>query len=428
MGVKKLFTFLNNNNMFKVYPYLNDLLADLNLDKKKLLVGVDGNLFCHKYAHSYDNMLIGFFNQVLKFLSNKIIPLYIFDGGTFQEKENTNYVRYQKKMISKYKLEQIENLLELNESNDDKNNLDLIVLKKKMEKNSIKINIENITLLLELFDLLNIPYIFSHGEGEYLAVLLNKYNIIDMFLSDDTDPIPAGINRIIKFYNNGVYYLDTKLIYDKFNLTYTQFCDFCILLGNDYSSFNHGLKPDELFNLIKKYHTIENIYLNNKINSIDENSFELINKIRNIYYYSDVHEQNFITNRNNNTKLNESENIDNLLVPNTKIIHHDMTSHVNLLIDHNNMSYYSNIMLEYWDEFVEVLEQRQDTHININDFEKKEDNYFENENDDDNGDNENILNKSENFKFLINTHVSKSKFCIKKIIKQISLLFLFVFF
>mgnify|MGYP003353403397 CR=1 FL=1 len=52
---------------------------------------------------------------------------------------------------------------------------------------------------------MNIPYIFSHGEGEYLAVLLNKYGIIDMFLSDDTDPLPAGICREIKFFNNGVY-------------------------------------------------------------------------------------------------------------------------------------------------------------------------------------------------------------------------------
>lgn len=374
MGIKKLFTFLNNNNLFKVYPYLNDLLADLNIDKKKLLIGVDGNLFCHKYAHSYDNMLIGFFNQILKFLSNKIIPLYIFDGGTFQEKEGTNYIRYQKKMMSKYKLEQIENLLELDEDLEDKS--DLVALKKKMEKNSIKINVESITLLLELFDLLNIPYIFSHGEGEYLAVLLNKYNIIDMFLSDDTDPIPAGINHVIKFYNNNVYYLDTKLIYKKFNMTSKQFCDFCILLGSDYITFNHGLKPDEIFNLIKQYETIENICLNGKITCIEESTFELINKIRNIYYYSNVHEQNFITNKINEIDGDKS----------------NLTHSVNLLIDHNNMSYYSNIMLECWDEFVNVLNQKN---------------------------NSDIKNSSENFKSLINQHVSKSKFCIKNILKYI---------
>ena len=68
----------------------------MDINKKQLIVGVDGNLFCYKYTYSYDNMLIGFLNQILKFLSNKIIPLYIFDGGTLKEKDNTNLLRYQK--------------------------------------------------------------------------------------------------------------------------------------------------------------------------------------------------------------------------------------------------------------------------------------------------------------------------------------------
>ena len=330
MGIKKLFTILNNNNLYKTYPYLNDLITELNIDKKKLLVGVDGNLFCYKYTHSYDNMLIGFFNQILKFLSNKIIPLYIFDGGTSVEKENTNIMRNQKKILSKYKLEQLENLLESDDNLYDKTNL--LVLKKKFEKNSMKINTEKILILLELFDLLNIPYIFSHGEGEYLAVLLNKYNIIDMFLSDDTYPIPAGINKIIKFYNNNVYFLDTKNIYEKLLINNKEFCDFCILLGSDYLTFNHGLKPNELFELIKKHKSIENIYENNLMSCLTDESLIIINKIRKIYYNSDLIEKNFILGKNNDDETN-----------------------INLLIDHSNISFYSNIMLEFWDDFIIIL-------------------------------------------------------------------------
>jgi len=362
MGIKKLFTFLNNNNLFKRYPYLNNLIEELNIDKKSLLIGVDGNLFCYKYSHSYDNMLIGFFNQILKFLSNKIIPIYIFDGGTIPEKENTNIQRYQKKINSKYKLEQIQNLLDLQDENSDKSNL--LLLKKKFEKNSIKIDNENILLLLELFDLLNIPYIFSHGEGEYLAVLLNKYNIIDMFLSDDTDPIPAGINNIIKFYNNNVYYLNTKLIYEKLSITKEQFCDFCILLGSDYATFNHGLKPHEILNIIKKYETIENICKNNLISCVNLKSLELINKIRYIYNYSDLNEKNFIINKNH-------------------------ISNVNTLIDHSNISFYSNIMLEFWDDYILILNEK-----NAN----------------------KIKNLSNLFKISINNFISKAKFNIKKIL------------
>lgn len=369
MGIKKLFTFLNNNDLFKVYPYLNDLINELGVDKKKLLIGVDGNLFCHKYTHSYDNMLIGFFNQILKFLSNKIIPIYIFDGGTLPEKENTNIIRYQKKIMSKYKLEQVENILDLEKNLCDKTNL--LILKKKLEKNSTKINNENITLVLELFDLLNIPYIFSHGEGEYLAVLLNKFNIIDMFLSDDTDPIPAGINKIIKFYNNNVYYLETKLIYDKLLIGEKEFCDFCILLGSDYLTFNHGLKPDEILELICKYKTVENIHKQKIISCITDESFILIDKIRNIYYNSYLMEKNFII----------GKNIDN-------------NTNINLLIDHSNMSFYSNIMLEFWEDFINILN-------------KNNENYDE------------IKNLSNDFKSNIYKYISSKKFNIKNILKFI---------
>lgn len=375
MGVKKLFTYLNNKNLYKVYPYLNDIINEIGIDKKKLLVGVDGNLFCYKYTHSYDNMLIGFFNQILKFLSNKIIPLYIFDGGTIQEKENTNLIRYHKKIMCKYKLEQLENILE---SDNEQNSVELLLLRKKLEKNSTKINGTNILILLELLDLLNIPYIFSYGEGEYLAVLLNKYNIIDFFLTDDTDPIPGGIIKTIKFYNNSVYYLQIDEVLEKLNMNQEQLIDFCVLLGSDYAHFYHGLKYDELYNLLIKYKNIENIYLNNKLPILNEESFILINKIRNIYKNSYLIEKDMFIN-----KKNDCENI-------------------NFIIDHSNISYYSNIMLEYWDEFIEILSINNDTNetntIIITDKTKIQ---------------------VDNFKNLIYKHISKLKFNIKNIVKFI---------
>lgn len=327
MGIKKLFTFLDNNKLFKIYPYLNDLIKELDLDKKKFLIGIDGNLFCYKYSHSYNNMLIGFFNQILKFLSNGIIPLYIFDGGTIQEKENTNLIRGHRKYLNKIKLNILNDIL-----SDDLENEDLLSLKKKLEKNTIKINIKEISILLELLDILNIPYIFSHGEGEYLAVLLNKYNIIDMLLTDDTDPIPAGINKIVKFYNNNVYYLNIKNIYTKFDISYDQLCDFCILLGSDYMVFNTGLKPNELLEKIKLYKDIETIIKENIINNINESSLEIINKIRVIYNKSSTNEKILF--------IDPTHNINNIY---------------NNIIDHSNINYYSNIMLEYWDKFIKIL-------------------------------------------------------------------------
>ena len=90
MGVKKLFTFLNEKRIYKKYDKINNLLYELKLNKNSVFIGIDTNLYFYKYNYTYDNILIGFFNQIIKFLSNGIYPLYIIDGGTLKEKETFN--------------------------------------------------------------------------------------------------------------------------------------------------------------------------------------------------------------------------------------------------------------------------------------------------------------------------------------------------
>jgi len=340
MGIKKLFTFFDKNKLYKTYPYLYDLINDMNLDKNKLLIGIDANLFCYKYSHSYDNMLIGFFNQILKFLSYSYYPLYIFDGGTMIEKEGTNINRNKKKNNNKLKLNKIEEEINNIEDIDDNEKLEeLLLLKKKFEKNIIRISNNEIKKVLELFDILNIPYIFSSGEGEYLAVLLNNYKIIDLFLSDDTDPIPAGIDYLIKFSNNAVMFLDIKKSLEILDINKDQLCDISILLGTDYATFYHSLKPNEIYELIKTHKNIENIfnYIYTNSNIDNKNKFiNTINKIRNIYQKSPNNEKELI--------LNPNIIIDNY----------------NIISIKKNIDFYSNVMLEYWDELVDILKYNYD--------------------------------------------------------------------
>lgn len=357
MGVKKLFTFLNNKSMYKIYSYMKDILVDLKLKKSETIIGIDANLYTYKYSHSYDNMLIGFYNQIINFLSNGIIPFYIFDGGTILEKESTNQTRHLKKSNNKIKLECLEDNTELFED-------EYIILKNKYEKNSIKITKEDINKLLELLDLLNIPYIFAHGEGDYLSVLLNKLGIIDIILSDDTDLIPAGGKKIVKFLKNNVYYLDTNKIYLDLDISCKEFCDFCILLGNDYINLNHSIKPDELFKIIKEYSSIENIIKSNINENINLDKLELVEKIRYIY---------------NNSADNERLMFIEPEIKNESIFR---------FIDHSDYNNYSNIILEYWDDFINILKN-------------------------------NLPNNPDNlrFKLKINKYIRDKKFNIKNIIK-----------
>jgi len=367
MGIKKLFTFLNNRKLYKLYSYLNDLMDDLDLKKSTIIVGVDGNLYSYKYTYSYGNMLLGFYNQIVKFLSNGIIPFYIFDGGTFDEKEKTNMLRHYKRIDNKNKLEILERNYKLDNAEYN--------IKKKLEKNSIKIGKDKISLLTEMLDLLNIPYIFSHTEGEYLAVLLNKFGIVDFILTDDTDPIPAGAKRIIKFYDNNIYFLETSDIFTNLGLSEKEFIDFCILLGSDYGIFQIGMKPNDILNIITECGNIETIIKLNIIEHLNEDKLDLINKIRNIYQNSCELERNLFL---QSTMLNNPTNNFN----------------VHSFIDHNDAKYYSNIILEQWDYFIEILKEN----------EYKTDN-----------DNKNIMvNK---FKIKINHLVREKKFNTKNIIK-----------
>ena len=224
---------------------------------------------------------------------------------------------------------------------DDENN---IIIRKKLEKNSIKITSHEINKIVELLDILNIPYLFSKGEGEYLAVLLNKYNIIDMFLTDDTDPIPAGINYMIKFHLNNVMYLNISDVYKKLDISREQLCDLSILFGSDYATFMHGLTPDELYDLIKNYNTIENILDNTNIklynNSIQNekiNIITLVNKIRNIYF-------------------NSPENEKKLFIDPTSIIpDYNIISNTNNSTNLDNINLLSNTVLEFQDAFINIM-------------------------------------------------------------------------
>ena len=328
MGVKKLYTFLNDNNLYKIYDNLNHLTINCGQNKNKIIIGIDANLFFYKYTHSCKNMLMGFYNQIIKFLQNGFCPLYIFDGGTIKQKEKTNIERNNNKNTNKIKLEELKTELEIlknnNENNTSSQEEELNILINKTYKKTIKISNKYILQLTELLELFNVPYIFAHGEGEYLAVLLNNYNIIDYFLTDDTDTIPAGINNIIKFTNGKTICLHTDNIYKTLEINKDKFINLCVLMGTDYSYFNiKKNKPCELFDIIKKNDNIEDVYNYFQINK------EEFEDVVNIYKNVAITEKCYL--------LNDLKDIN-----------------VNIINNHN-LGIFSTILKLYWNEFLDVL-------------------------------------------------------------------------
>src|SRR5690606_6659164 len=195
---------------------------------------------------------IGFWNQIIKLLSRKIIPLYVFDGQPPCEKDAVIQYRQKKRISLETKLYKIYD--EANKDNDKE--------KKRLEKSIIhikKTDIENVKIF---FCKLNIPFIDASGEADALCAKLFKEKYIAACLSDDMDMLALGCGRTIKFVNGKVIEFDLRYILTNLELSHEQFVEMCLLFGCDYIKPSFKINNYESYELIKKYGSIENI-LNN---------------------------------------------------------------------------------------------------------------------------------------------------------------------
>ena len=86
--------FLDENNLIKQHNTINDFIRNnkkvefqcFNTRNKCYRIAVDTMLYAHKFKYSYNDIIYGFVNQIINFLSNRILPIYIIDGIAPEEK------------------------------------------------------------------------------------------------------------------------------------------------------------------------------------------------------------------------------------------------------------------------------------------------------------------------------------------------------
>ncbi|AYV76058.1 MAG: putative flap endonuclease 1-like [Terrestrivirus sp.] len=284
MGVRKLYKFLSEKKLIKEYPNLTRYVNSRKRDKiqhminsESIIVAIDFWLYAHKFTYSYGNMIIGFWNQIIKLLSHKIIPLYIFDGRPPQEKDAVIQLRHQKRQNMENKLKDIydeltdeqtvsnnsESIKDVDTNSEHYNTTetinDLEKEKNRLEKSIIYIKKNDIDIIKQFFDILSIPYLDATGEADALCAKLFKEGYITSCLSDDMDMLALGCRKTIKFLDGKVLEFDLSYILKELELSYEQFVEMCTLFGCDYIKPSFRLQPDESYTLIKEYGSIENI-------------------------------------------------------------------------------------------------------------------------------------------------------------------------
>ena len=265
MGIKRLNKYLLDINSVKIYN-----INDYFINYQNSVIAIDVLLYAHKYKFSCDNIYLAFINQIIKFLQNKIIPLYVIDGKAPIEKQKSINHRLNKKNKINDKIEFLKNQLY-----DD--NVDIELIKKKIQKlmkSNINIDSNLINNLINLFNIFNVPFVRATGEADVLISDLYKKNIISLCLSEDTDLLTFGCKKIIKIYKKQIYEYDLDLILKNMDINYNQFIEICILLGCDYLQSNLKLN---VFDIIKSYKN------NTIFQNLSDKYIQKFNNTKNIY-------------------------------------------------------------------------------------------------------------------------------------------------
>ena len=313
MGVKKLHTFLEENNLILQHKEFKSFLINKRLNnpyykfKNQLVVCIDFFIYVYKFNYSCENMLYGFVTQILKFLSNGIIPVYIIDGESTEHKEDTLNERRvkQNKLVERLEILKREiNLVEEKLSKIQSTSctdhfseeleyleklLSLTTEEERIKKSIITITKDDIANIYKIFQVFKIPYIKAKGEADFLCAKLYTEGIVLTCLSSDTDLLPLGCGSVVQFKKGVLYEYDLDYILEKLQIDYIQFVDFCILLGCDYIKTLPNIDSKIAYIYIKKFKTIENIIRRTKFNKNNDNYCSFKNKykiVRDIYIYS----------------------------------------------------------------------------------------------------------------------------------------------
>jgi len=264
MGIKNLNSVLKNYNIFPKFTVEHI---------KSSVVAVDFSLFLYRFIYNQNNPVECFLRQVILFLKNNILPVYVLDGEAPEEKYNI----LNKRAMKRFKIsEELNQLLELKEKLIDEKSspvkigmLEQEIL--KLEKKCVHFSREIIQNILDFFNLCGIPVIQSQYESDWVLAKLNQYYLVDYVLSEDSDLLAFGARKILK---NFSIKDETFLLYDReailrtLELNQNEFVDMCILCGCDYAPKIKNMTCQKSFELIKEWKEIENLNINCNMENI----------------------------------------------------------------------------------------------------------------------------------------------------------------
>ena len=279
MGIRGL------NNLIKKYSQDAETIMDIK-EYSGCIFAIDCSILLYKfkYASKAENShLVGIVNRIKYYMSNSILPVFVFDGNPPDAKRNTIQKRHDSKERLYVRIEELRTLENNCETEEDKKVYSDEII--KLSSQIIRIKKSHITECKELLEKSGIPYCTAPADAEKYCAFLQKNGLVDYTVTDDTDALTFGCNKIIKTSINKIIQIDTRKVLENFGMTTEMFVDFCILSGCDYSDTIASIGPVTSFNIIKQHKSIDN-YIESLAVKPERFDFETARKIFTDFEYA----------------------------------------------------------------------------------------------------------------------------------------------
>ncbi|WP_117595194.1 flap endonuclease-1 [Haloprofundus halophilus] len=186
--------------------------------------------------------LVGIVQGLPKFFEHDLVPVFVFDGGVTELKDDEVAERREQR-------EKAEELLE--DARERGDHIEVARLEARTQRLTSVIQRTS----RELLDLLDVPYVEAPAEGEAQASYMARRGDADYVGSEDYDTLlfgaPLTLRQLTSSGNPELMDLDATL--EEHDLTYEQLVDVGILCGTDFNPGVDGIGPKTALKLVREH-------------------------------------------------------------------------------------------------------------------------------------------------------------------------------
>lgn len=284
MGIKSLNTILKK---YAINCYNTVHISEFRYKK----IAIDLTLYLYKYKVVFgDTWLHALFQMVTSLRKNDVHCVFIHDNKppiekikerekrSNQKTKQTERITLIKSALERYKVTGEPDQLLLDISTTKNNMSSVKRLLRKDVKETVNINTveqyilhlesQNITLTsndmklaLELLEILSIPHVLAPMEAEAFCSDLCINGKVDAVMSEDTDVLAHSAPLFLSKFDIAAEtcnIIEYDFMLSELEFSPEQFLDMCILCGTDYNSGLKGVGPENAYQLINEFQSIDN--------------------------------------------------------------------------------------------------------------------------------------------------------------------------